>query len=362
MGVFYGMIIITYILSFMSRCMYEKKVNKLAYIFMLLSVGIIVIVAGLQKGIGDTEMYMHSYNLIAKDPSSIDFTRDSGFALLNLILTQISPNPQFLVIVVATITHILNIKFFYRYKSYLELEIYIYIASGYFTVTMNGMRQCLAAALLVMCSKYLINGEFKKYAICILIISSIHGSALILIPMYFIVRQEAWSKNVIKLVILAAIGVVFYDIFSEILFKTLEGTQYGDYATFEEGGSSAIRTVINAIPLVLAYIKRNELKEKWPESNIFVNMALLNLIFVAFGMWNWIFNRFTLYFQLYNFVLVPFIIKNCFKGKERRLIYFGFVICYFIFFYREQVVGLNMKYKSDYLDFNKIFYDLNEGG
>ena len=85
-------------------------------------------------------------------------------------------------------------------------------------------------------------------------------------------------------------------------------------------------------------------------------MALINLIFVAFGMFNWIFNRFTIYFQLYNIILMPYIIKKCFKGKERVLLYFGFILCYFIFFYREQVVGLNMQYPSEYLRLDKIFY------
>ncbi|MEG1003854.1 MAG: EpsG family protein [Clostridium sp.] len=356
MGVFYGTILGTYILSFMSRCMDSKKLKKLACIFAVFATLILIIVGGLQRGIGDTGMYMHSYELMVNDPSTANFDGDAGFTLLNLLLIQISTNPQTLVIVTAIIMHILNVKVFYKYRSYLELELYMYITSGYYIVTMNGMRQCLAAALLFVFNKYLVEGKFKKYLICILIISTIHGSALIMIPVYFIVRQEAWSKNVIKLIILACVGVVFYDVFSEILFKTIEGTQYGHYSSFQEGGSSAMRTVVNSVPLILAFIKRDRLKEKWPESNIFVNMALLNLIFVAFGMWNWIFNRFSLYFQLYNFILLPYIIKNCFKGKERRLIYVGFLICYFIFFYREQVLGLGMKYKSDYLNFRTIFY------
>ena len=93
----------------------------------------------------------------------------------------------------------------------------------------------------------------------------------------------------------------------------------------------------------------------WPKSNIFVNMALINVIFVAFGMFNWIFNRFTIYMQLYNFILIPYIIRYCFKGKERRLLYMGLVFCYFIFFYREQVIGMNMNYTS-VLNSKKIFY------
>ena len=336
--------------------MYERRIKNLSIVYVSLAALVFIIISGLRRGIGDTGMYMHSYRLMVQDPSSADFSRDAGFTALSFILSQISSNPQTLIFVVALITNGLNIAMFYKYKSYLELQLYLYMASGYFTVTMNGIRQCLAAALVFVCNKFIVNGDFKKYLIFVLLISLFHGSALIMIPIYFIVRQKAWSKNVVKLIFLACIGVIFYDSFSEVLFKALQNTQYGHYSEFQEGGSSIIRTIVNAVPVILAYIKRDELKEKWPESNIFVNMSLINVIFVAFGMMNWIFNRYILYFQLYNFILLPFIIKNFFKGKERRLIYIGFLICYFIFFYKEQVIQLGMNYNSDYLNFENIFY------
>ena len=336
--------------------MYEKKIKNLSIIYAILVALVFITISGLRRGIGDTGMYMHSYRLMVQYPDSTDFSRDAGFTAFSFILSQISSNPQTLIFVVALITNSLNIRMLYKYKSYLELQIYLYMASGYFTVTMNGIRQCFAAALVFICTKFIVNGDFKKYLIFILLISLFHGSALIMIPIYFIVRQKAWSKNVIKLIFLACIGVIFYDLLSEVLFKALQNTQYGYYSEFQEGGSSVIRTIVNAVPVILAYIKRDELEEKWPESNVFINMSLINVIFVAFGMMNWIFNRFCLYFELYNFILLPFIIKNCFKGKERRLIYFGFLICYFIFFYKEQVIQLSMDYESDYLNLKNMFY------
>ncbi|MDU2265562.1 EpsG family protein [Clostridium celatum] len=359
MGVFYGELALVYFFSLVSRICNYKKQRIMAILFGILTVIVLVVVAGLSRGIGDSGMYKHSYNILVQNPSSATFDRDGGWTLYNLILTFISSNPQTLLIITALITHLLNFIILYKYQSYLELQVYLYIASGYYLVTMNGMRQCLAAALIFICTKYLIQGKFKKYLVSILLISSIHGSALIMIPIYFIVRQEAWSKRIMKLLILAVIGVISYGYLEPIFFKLLENTQYGHYSEFKEGGSSLMRTIVNLVPTILAYLKRDKLKEVWAEGNIFINMSIINSIFVAFGMYNWIFNRFTLYFQLYNFILLPYIIKSCFKGKEKRLLYIGLLICYFIFLYREQVIGLNIQYRSDYLDFNKLFYTTN---
>ena len=111
---------------------------------MLIAATILIIFSGFRTGIiGDTGMYIHSYELYASDPSAIKFDRDPGFVILNLILIQFSNNPQTLVIITALIVNLFNMIVFYKYSSYLELQVYIYIASGYFAVTMNGMRQCL---------------------------------------------------------------------------------------------------------------------------------------------------------------------------------------------------------------------------
>ena len=355
MFIFYLTVIFTYILYFLARVSYEKNFKILAIFWSILVASILILVSGLRNGIGDTFMYMHSYRAIAADPSSANLDRDAGFNLLSILLTYISSDPQVLIFTTALITNLLNIIMFNRYRSYLELQVYIYITSGYYFVTMNGIRQCLAAALLFVCTIFIEKGKFKTYCILVILISSFHQSALMMIPLYFVVREEAWSKRMIKLMLVATTCIVLYNIISPLIFKALENTNYGEYATYDAGGSSLMRTIVNLVPVVLAYIKREEIKEKWTGGNIFVNMSIVNLIFVSLGMFNWVFNRFTLYLQLYNFVLIPFVIKNCFKGKEKRLIYFLLLVCYFIFLYYEQVISMNMSYPSKYKIENILF-------
>lgn len=357
MATMYATLISTFILALFSRIANDKKYRFLAIFWILTATTILIVFSGFRGGsIGDTGMYKHTYSLYASNPNGVKFDRDPGFAILNLILIQFSTNPQTLVFVTSLIVNLFNMIVFYKYSTYLELQIYLYIAAGYFTVTMNGIRQCLAAAILFISNNLLIKGKFKLYLIIVLIVSTIHASALIMIPVYFIVRQKAWSKKVVIMIILATFGIIFYNLLSPILFKLLQNTQYGEYAEFKEGGSSFIRTIVDFVPVILAYIKRKELEEIWTENNIFINMALLNLTFTAFGMYNWIFNRFNIYIQLYNFILIPYMIRNCFKGKEKRLLYFGVLACYFIFFYREQVIGMNMNYSS-ILNLQDIFYE-----
>lgn len=355
MAIYYLTLVSSYISGFLSHLSDKKKYRVMSIFWIFLLTVMLILFAGLRTGIGDTSMYKHTYELMVQNSYNIKVNGDLGFAYLNLLLTKISSNPQTIVFFVAMVTQAAIIFVFYKYRSAMELQVFMYITAGYFTVTMNGMRQCLAASLIFLCTPLIIKGNFKKYLICILMISTIHQSALLMIPVYFVVRMEPWS---LKFYLIAAVSVgciAFYNVISPYIFKVLESTHYGQYSEFKEGGSSVIRLVVDMVPLILAFLKRDKIKEMWPQSGIFINMSLLNCIFVGIGTANWIFNRVTIYLQLYNFILLPFIIETVLKDKEKRLVYFMFICCYLFFFYWEQVVTLKMKYEF-VIDINNLLY------
>lgn len=352
MTVFYTTLVSTFILGIYSR-MTEIRNKRVGMMFAFFAMIIIVLVSGLRSNIGDTEPYMHSYKQLSTFSKFTEDMKDQGFILFQLILYNINQDPQFLVFVTSVITQICVMYGLYKYRSYYELEVYMYITSGAFLTVMNGIRQAMVGAILFFCTKLIIDNKFIPYAIIVLILSTMHESALIMIPVYFIARQEPWSKNTLIIIIIASIGFMFFYQLMPTFFSVLGDSSYTEYANsmMQAGiGCSFTRVLVNAIPVILSYIYRNKLKETWPESNIFINISLINLIIMAFALYHWIFARFGIYFQLYNMVLLPYIIKNCFEDKkEKRIIYYLFIVCYFVFFYYEQVIGgVGLGYRSNF--------------
>ena len=261
-----------------------------------------------------------------------------------------------MIFVTGIITTILNLWTIRKYckDSYFELAIFVYVASGYYLVTMNGIRQSLAASIIFAGTSFILRGEFKKYLFLCILMTTFHTSALVMIPAYYVVRNEAWSKRIYQLLILFLIGMVLYEPLMEIIYNLLGNSKYADYQNFNEGGSNILRVIVFAIPVILSYIKRDKLKE-WSYANIFVNMSLISFLIMGFSLYNWIFARFTIYFQIYSFVLLAYIIKNCFEKSEKRLIYYGFLVCYFLFFIYEYKISLGMVYTSNF-SISKYFY------
>lgn len=358
MTVMYVNLVLVFVLSYLARHFsyrpihldhraYVLKPNKALVFFVMTSM---VLVAGLQNNVGDTVYYMHSYNITQFNLETIKFEGDFGFNLYQMVLQSVSSDPQLLIFMTALLTHVLIIAVFYNYVKLFELSVFVFIASGLYTVSMNGIRQFLAAAIIFTATKYLIEGHFKKFAIIVLLAATIHTSALVFLPLYFVVRSRAWSKLTFVLIACAVLLIIAYNEFAALLFTTIESSQYGHYRDFEEGGSSWMRVLVYCVPLIIAYFGREKLKRILPGSDVFVNLTILNAIIVLIATQNWIFARFSIYFGLYSVILIAWL-TLLFRKKDRKLVYYAIILFYFIYFYYEQVISLGFRYGSHYINF-----------
>ncbi|MFD2214009.1 EpsG family protein [Metabacillus endolithicus] len=356
MNVLWALLFIVFIFSFLSRYIalfnvgpggtsQHSKPNKLLIFLVLCS---LVLVSGLRNNIGDTYFYMHEYETQSFTWNNVMEKKDPGFAILQMLLKNVTDDPQLLLLVTALVTNLLIVLTLYKYTKMIELSIFVFIASGMFVVSMNGIRQYLAASIIFWATKYLVEGKFKHYFFLVLFSSTFHESALILIPIYFIVRREAWTKVTYLLLFVSICIVLGFNQFSQILFTAIEDTQYGGYKNFAEGGANIMRVLVDSIPILVAYFGRHKLRSIWPKSDIIVNMSIIGLLFMIIATQNWIFARFNIYFSLYNLILISYIIY-LFKENNRRFVYYGLLVCYVMYFYYEQVISLNLDYNSEFL-------------
>src|SRR5699024_12614712 len=274
--------------------------------------------------------------------------KDYGFHFLQMILKYLSDDPQIMLFTTALLTNSLIVIVIYHYSRMIELSLYVYITGGLFLVSMNGIIQMLAAAIAFTAIHYLVTGDFTRYFLIVLLASLFHQSALILLPVYFIESAKPWSKTTVVIIVFSGLAVIGFDRFTDFLFVALENTQYQSYENFDEGGSNVLRTVVASVPLFIAYVGREKLKVIFPKSNYIVNMSLFGIVFMLISTQSWIFARVSIYFELYQIILLSYVVK-LFTKKDEKLIYYGILICYFIYYYYENVINLNIMYRSDFL-------------
>lgn len=344
---------IVYITSFFSRYFSRPVLGKAPFVkpnllFAFLSMACLIIISGLRDDIGDTFFYMHSYKLMSGNLSHVKFDGSYLFNLYQALLHQFSSDPQLLIFVTALITNALIVFTLVKYSRMIELSLFIYIAAGMFMVSMNGIRQFMAAAIIFAATKYILNGKFIKFLIVVILASFIHSTSLIFIPTYFIVRREAWTKMTLVLLVIGIVGASAFNQFSNVLFTALSSTKYDQYSNVAAHGASIIRPIIAAVPIIIAYLGRDKLRALWPKSDYIVNLALLDVVFEILATKNWLFNRLDIYFGLYQLILISWIVQ-LFVKKQQKFVYLLMLGCYVFFFYYEEVVKQGIIYTSKFI-------------
>ncbi|MBH5317305.1 EpsG family protein [Paenibacillus sp. GSMTC-2017] len=308
----------------------------------------LVVVSGLRNSIGDTYLYMHGYEVNDFSLEAVLKGKDIGFNLLQMVLKQITDDPQLLLFITAFVTNVLIVAVLYKYARLFEISMFVYITSGAFIVSMNGLRQYMAAAIIFAATKYLLEGRWKAYLIVVLFASVFHQSALIMIPIYFIVRRKAWTSTTIGLLLGAVLFVMGYNFLWDVLFDVIADTQYGYYEDFQEGGANVIRLLVTIAPIFIAFMGREKLRAIFPGGDIVVNLSLIGAVLMIIATQNWIFARLAIYFNVYQLLLIGWIIK-LFREKDQKFVYIVMISLYLFYYFYENVIILDLKYDSDYI-------------
>lgn len=335
---------------------YEKRINwKPAIIFF----AVIIFFCGLRSGIADTGTYIHMFKEYPSAVSQIDWedvNKDKGFYLISVVFKHlISTDFHGWLFLIALISGLATMYALKKYSSNFGFSCYLFIASTMFTYLINGMRQYICVSIMFACTGLIIERKFWKYICIVLLLSTIHASVLIFIPVYFIVNVRPWSPRMFLIVIASGIVAVGFDKLLPAFGNMLEETQYAGYVTYiaNEGvGSNVLRLVIAAIPCILAFIGRYIIEERENTLiNVAINMSVINLClyFIATFSSGMVIGRLTIYFDIFNLLLLPWLLKYIFNEKSGSIITMICMVFYAVYFYFQMVVTWQLGYESDIL-------------
>lgn len=340
---------------------YETRAN----LFMaLVTFSVIIFFAGARSYVADTTAYINIFNNYplfqnAHDVIFAEGAREPGFRLFSILIkTFISENYTVWLSIIAVISGICVMIPLYKYSCNFGVSVFLFMTSCQFTWMFNGMRQFLVAAIIFSCTGLILKKRTLLYILIVCILSTVHQSALLLIPMYFVAQGEPWNKRTLLFIGCIVLAMLFTSKFTNFLTDVVEQT---DYATSvnefkaTDDGTNPIRILVESIPIILAFIYRNRIKDKLtPIIKLSINMSL-----IASGLYiiskvassGVLLGRLPIYFSLYNLILLPWLLRNIFEEREKNLIYYIMILCYFAFFYYQMVIAWDgMGYASQILN------------
>lgn len=303
--------------------------------------------AGYRSWFGDTETYRNSFYLAADSLSSLpayaaEQTKDTGYYVLSsLFKILISNSSVVFFLAIAAFQIFCIMKTYRKYSSDYWMSIFLFIVStDYLSYMFNGMRQFIAVCGIFACLGWIVRKEYFKSIVVILLLSTIHQTALVMIPIIFIIQGRAFNKKTMFLIFLTLIVLVGVNEFTSFLENALKETQYSDIMTNEimqnKTGTNILRVIVYSVPLLLSIVGKRYIDEaNDPLINLCVNCSVITTaLYVISAVTSGIyFGRLPIYTSLTGYILLPWLINHIFEKKSAVLVKIMMYGFYFLFFY-----------------------------
>lgn len=324
-----------------------EQVQRYSWLFAFVVFVPIIWMAGHRGYVGDTVAYVDGFNkmpdTIAQLPEYIaGIEKDKGFSVLSVVIKSIvKNNKEAYFTVLAAIQGVCIVSVFRKYSSQYIVSVFLFIAStDYISWMYNGVRQFTAVTIAFSATTLMLKKKYILLLLSILLASTMHQSALLMIPFVLIAQGKAWNKKTMIFIVFALVAITFVGNFTNFLDSALADTQYAnvvsDYTSWNDDGTSPLRVMVYCVPVLFSYIGRKYIRSiDNPLIDFCTNMSIISAgVYIISMFTSGIFlGRIPIYCSLYGYILLPWEIENLFNEDTRGMIYSALVVCYLIFYY-----------------------------
>lgn len=192
------------------------------------------------------------------------------------------------------------------------LSVFLYVfATDYLLIQLSSMRQTLAILIFIYSIQYISEKKFLYYVCLILLASTFHNSALILLPLYFLgYAKFKMNKFYIGIIFLLYILVFLSkDYLTPVINLLVSSFNEGNYQVYDEEGvsGSGFGIILLSIFFILVLISS---KKQTENNKIIYHLSIMYFILIPFGLIIMMLGRISMYFSVYLIVIYPLVFNS----------------------------------------------------
>ncbi len=210
----YIVLIILTLFFHLLGCLFHKH-TKYTLLLSYLFLTIFIILGGIKWNTGTDFIFYKQFFYYFTDYGKIFTTgREPGWTALNIFIRNIFEDYTVLLFVWCGAATLLQFASFKKHSDYYLTIVFLIFCFYIGNISTN--RQMLAVSIVMWSSRYMINKNFLKFFIGVLIAGSIHASVLLILPFYFIFNRNI-SIFIKTLMLLGSIVIGFSGLADQIL-------------------------------------------------------------------------------------------------------------------------------------------------
>ncbi len=344
------MVVVFFFLFFMVASYLEQKSNKNSNDILILSCTVLAFIAGLRDAWSwpDAPVYMYSFQ---QSPSIFDFSfndiiigySEKGFYFLSVLIRTFTDNYHIFFLFISALS------FYFLYKDLKELSLYpligfcAYVARFLYGRNFIQIRAGIAYVVLMLSIKYIYTKDWKRYFLIVFIAWTLHRSAILAIPLYFVCNWVNIKKVhvYVALVISFLVGIFGQGVVHLIVEDNASDLNVGVRYTDAGGERNQLQGLGMRNPMIyyqcfilLAY---TELEERLAPMNkyyyIFRNAYLYStMILICFCTYKVLSARSSSMYATLEFAIIPSLIYMFNKRNRQFAMFLTGVILTAIFY------------------------------
>lgn len=296
--------------------------------FYFLTFSILFLFLSLRFGYGND--YFGYYQIHSAINSGLPAWGDNDilFKYLNLII----PNFYMLIAIVSLFYMISIYKLItnnIKIKHYWYSVLFLLINPYLFLVHLSGIRQTIAICFVTFAILALLNRKLFLYFMLIILAAGFHQSAIILLPLYFIINNKKLTKIQITSVFSILVLLLATPLLDIILIKAFEYfPEYQHY--YEQELQNSLRsTLITGFFVLFILFNINKLEGS---KIIYAKLSLIGTIISLLAFKVSMISRVGMYFEIFLILTLPHILLKI-KTKAYRILLFTIIVLIYLLRY-----------------------------
>lgn len=297
----------------------NSKVTK--KLFLSISILLIFLINVLRYPLIGTDMerYYRHFSSIGRLTSLkqfFNYDQEYGYKFLQLTVSRLFDDFQIFIIIVGIIIFSSYYFFIKKYSVNYYYSIFFFITIGFYDFSFTGLRQSLALAVGVFAYHFAFKRNLKQFCLIIVLASSFHIAAVVLIPVYFFVNYQIKYRDILLLI--PFFGIFYFSresigpLLNYIFYDSTETTYVS------EGGFSGLALLLIMIILV-GFILESPFSIKTSKlSKGLLNILIAGVFIQVISSYAYSFSRLNYFYLVTLIIYIPELISL----KTGKCIYF----------------------------------------
>ncbi|MBF1619990.1 MAG: EpsG family protein [Prevotella sp.] len=201
------------------------------------------------------------------------YSSEIGYTFLNVLISFFTENRYIFILIVTLIIYILLFVSIKKYTVNYPLATILFLGLWFF-FTFTYLRQVLGATIVWLGIRYVIERKFWRFMVVVLIGFSMHNSAIIFFPLYFIPQRKFSPKLIVG--IMLSLLVLGLSSIPNSFFEVYESSSIVErHAEYNASGGLRVAYILEAFFFLYLILKNYKNIPNDKQHVVLLNMALV---------------------------------------------------------------------------------------